>query len=145
MTHRGPREYPTGVILAPSAASAAAVEVPDGPVASDHGNRGGRGRSPGDRPRPERGPEGPPPEAGHRLALTSVLEGLALWAGAPISAVASAADLEALSCAEDPWGITVALGASPLIELEVVLPPEARVRPEGPGPLRAVARLEVRP
>ena len=74
------------------------------------------------------------PRPRHRLALTSLLEGLALWAGAPLSAVASAGDLEAPSCAEDPWGITVALGASPLVELPTRLPSRGRSRSLPPGP-----------
>jgi hypothetical protein len=56
----------------------------------------------------------------HPRALLTLLEGVALWSGAPVSAVISAAGLEPGSSASELFGAPWAPADSALVRLDVV-------------------------
>lgn len=64
----------------------------------------------------------------HRRALRTLLEGLALWGGGPLSVAISAAELDPWSFEEDVFGIDPDGPETDLVELTFLLPPRDRDR-----------------
>lgn len=64
----------------------------------------------------------------HRRALCTLLEGLALWSGAPLSVAISVAELDRWSFEEDVFGIDLEGPETDLVELSFLLPPRDRDR-----------------
>ncbi len=86
-----------------------------------------------------------PTAAGHPRALLTVLEGLALWAGEPLTAVMCAGPALPKRVDEALFGVGLVPVDSALVRFEVVVPARGRRRTlSGVGDFRQLRRLQRR-